>query len=122
MRYIPNEAYCKSDNYNLHQFYQIGDYEDAVVERCKECKKQVIYNKKDGRIDNFLYGKYHYRDILQPSGEMEQMFYQIYGKQGIKRAQQFYSKKIKKDKISSELQGIVKEDVKSWKQKHYSLT
>lgn len=121
MRYIPQEAYCEKDKYHLHTFYRIAEYDEAISERCRQCGKRVIYNKKDGRIDNKLYGKYHYRDILQPSGEMEELFYEIYGKEGIKRSQEYYKNKINKNRMANDITDMVREERKSWKQKHYSM-
>lgn len=121
MRYIPEEAYCNKGSYNLHDFYQVGDYEDAVIDRCRACKTRVIYNKKDGKIDNNRYGRYHYKDILQPSGEMSKLFYEIYGKGGVRIAKQSIEGKRKLKAMPQDITDMAREEKKSWKQQHYMM-
>lgn len=121
MRYIPEEAYCDKGRYNLHDFYQVADHEDAVIDRCRACKTRVIYNKKGGTIDNNRYGRYHYKDILQPYGEMSKLFYEIYGKEGVKIAKQSIAGKRKLKSMPQGIADITKEEKQSWRKQHYIM-
>lgn len=121
MMSIPDEAYCKADKYNLHIFYRIAEYPEGIKERCRECGKQMYYNKKDGKIDNKLYGRCHFRDILQPAGQMKGLFEEIYGRDGQKRVKEYLQSKERKKNMNVDIKGMVDEEKKSLKRQTYLM-
>ena len=74
-------------------FLQILDNHEVVVEICKECGRKIIYNKRDGRIDNAKYLKDHIRQFAQPFGRTRKVFEELYGKVGVKIAMEYLRKK-----------------------------
>lgn len=77
---MKNNSKCKSPGKILCDFKVLYDKPDAQVEVCRNCGKKVIYNRRDGRIDNDQYRRDHKRDILQSRGKDKRLFKKIYGK------------------------------------------
>ncbi len=63
-----------------HNYKVIGDNNEATVEICIECKKQLITKKDNkGRIDSKAYLREHIRDTAQPNGPTAKIFDKYYG-------------------------------------------
>ncbi len=60
----PVESKCKKGTY--HDFYITQQDMNALVDVCKKCGMKVIYNKKNGEMDDRKYARYNYRKFLQP--------------------------------------------------------
>lgn len=74
---MSKKDFCKEYGHNTKV---LADYPDATVEVCRDCGKDLIYNKaKDGTIDNARYYKEHLRDFAQPVGPTSGIYAKIYG-------------------------------------------
>jgi len=77
------------NKWGRHDFKRIIDNSTAVVEVCIKCGKRMVYNKREGKIDNKKYQEANKRLILQPYGKTEGEFKKEYGfelgKRGIKK-------------------------------------
>ena len=76
---MKDQSKCTKPGHQLCDFKQIEDYPDAVVEVCINCGKKVIYNRRDGKIDEKQYLFDHKRDFLQRKGKDKKLFEKIYG-------------------------------------------
>ena len=84
-RITPKESLCSRGF--LHLWRDITEYPDAFVEVCVNCSLKVIYHKDEqGRTDNRLYLRAHYRDFLQPYGATAQDFALVYGEKAYREA------------------------------------
>lgn len=81
---FPSEAICKKGL--LCNFVTIFDNEEVLKETCKDCAKTFIFNRICGKIDERLYARAHYRDIIQPFGQHHEMFIKCYGNEAIEHA------------------------------------
>lgn len=59
-----NFALSKCRGIYLHKFDIVGQYENAVEERCTRCAKQVIFKTYMGKTDNNRYLSFHARQAL----------------------------------------------------------
>ena len=89
---MKDDSTCKKGRYTLCDFEIIGNYPDAQVEICTNCGKKVIYNKRDGLLDNRKYLKDHIRHTLQPHGRTRELFMKVYGQKAIDYEKQFHYK------------------------------
>ena len=102
---IPDEAKCRKDI--LHNFEISRDLPDALIEVCIACGEKNVYYKKNGELDERKYNNAHFRDLLQPYGRTGELFYQIYGTQGIEtavKARKGFISKAKRDDERAELE------------------
>ena len=83
---FPSEAVCKKGL--LCDFITVIDNEKVLKETCKNCNKTFIFNRVRGRIDERLYARAHYRDIIQPFGEHHELFIKCYGIEAIEHAKE----------------------------------
>lgn len=63
-----------------HNTYTVLDNEEIVIERCKECKTRLDYNKVGGKVDNKRYLADHYRDYIQYGTKDYARFYDEAGR------------------------------------------
>ena len=75
------------------------DLPDALVEICKFCGKKVVYNRKNGKIDDKKYLRDHLRDTVQPYGRTHKLFIQIYGTEPLKEVENWGEKRKMKEKL-----------------------
>jgi hypothetical protein len=50
----------------LHRFEIVEEYSEGVKEVCMICGKTKFFKIIDGKVDNFNYMAYHYRQALPP--------------------------------------------------------
>ena len=106
--FVPPEARCRRDL--LCDYSVVREEPDAYVETCSQCGRKAIWNKAGrGRIDTRAYGRYHFRDLIQPVGEMRDLYIKIYGTESLR---------VQKPKVNRP-QAL--EDVKREAMEHYRI-
>lgn len=120
MDYIPEEARCGRGVAGLHDFVQEVDNDEAIVESCGYCGKRSYFNKRDGRIDERLYLRTHFRDFLQPAGTTARLFREVYGHDAVEAAREAamtMEKKgyMKSDRFSDDLRRYAQDTLKTVK-------
>lgn len=104
----PRVKYC--------DFLVLVDAEDAQVEVCKACGKKVIYNKRDGRIDNAKYLRDHYRDFMQRSNpEFEATYGEDFTRHRDVQESNYIEQKSGKELAFEQGQHEAKEALRIWK-------
>lgn len=120
MDYIPEEARCGRGLAGLHDFVQEVDNDEALVESCRYCGKRSYFNKRDGRIDERLYLRTHFRDFLQPVGTTARLFRDVYGQDAVKSAQDVAKNMenkgyLKSDRFSDDMREYAQDTLKTVK-------
>lgn len=109
---LPEESKCRVTAKILCDFRVTGDYPDAQVEVCNFCGRKVIYNKSRGRIDNKLYLRQHFRDFVQPYGEMRDLYRRLYGLDSVIARERTKAERARKPKIQ-DIQREMRERMRS---------
>jgi hypothetical protein len=108
---------CRNNDYC--DFKILLDNDEAQVERCVRCMRKVIYNKRDGRIDNEKYRKDHIRDFCQPFGVTSKVYEKVYGAKMLALRRRMLEKDAQRDTEDKKMEdgkADVKAALKIWKQ------
>jgi hypothetical protein len=116
---IPEGSKCKIKSVLLCDWRTVLENNEILKESCKYCGKQVLYNKKNDRIDNAKYLSYHLRDALQPNGAMLPLYTKIYGKERIEKRKKAEEKRQSRQKGINDMPAIARESFKRLKQKTF---
>jgi hypothetical protein len=103
---MKNDSACRKSV--LCRFEKSRDLPDALIEVCVNCGKKVIYNKRDGNVDDAKYLRDHLRDFAQPFGRTAKIFERIYGKAAVARMRSLPRRK-SKDQLREEFQEVTRE-------------
>lgn len=110
-------ANCKTSA-RYCSFEVVLDHPEVQIEYCKNCKREVRYNKYQGRIDNKKYLEDHVRDFCQPIGPTEDVYLFVYGEEGYKkRAKMIAEYEAKNDKKAAIERGTeeARDALRIWK-------
>lgn len=93
-----NDRDCRVDKF--HHYTIITDNDVALVEGCRACRRQVVYRKSGGRIDNRKYANDHPRDLSQPN---DPLFRDTYGEKHTREIKEVVKKEKERTKRKEEI-------------------
>lgn len=88
----------------LCEFEKEAEHYDALIERCKNCGKKIVYQKHGGKIDEEKYLFDHRRMTLQPGMKY---FREIYGDAPLEALE-----RLKERHISEQKRKVLREELR----------
>mgnify|MGYP007071641716 CR=1 FL=1 len=115
------DEFCEKDSLHLHNYFTILEGPGALKEACLNCGHRVIYNKRDGKIDNAAYLRNHLRDTVQPGeGKTGKLYSQIYGEDAVKAHARWVKNRKAKPKLE-DVQAEARDMIKTLGRKSYLM-
>ncbi len=101
-----------------HDCMRLYETSEVIKEWCRLCKRNLVYYKRNGKINEASYRNDHIRDFAQPYGPTAKIFYRVYGKRGrasIRYAQSLLAGVKSKDQLAREWDETLKDSKREMK-------